>query len=59
LSLSEVAANLGVSEDTAQRWCEQGRIPAVKTGRHWSVQLEDLNEFISVYQGDLTAISPL
>lgn len=50
LSLAEVANYLGVSEDTARRWCEQGRISAIKSGRHWTVRLEDLNQFIAVYQ---------
>lgn len=51
LNLTETADYLGVSPEIAQRWCEQGRIPAVKKGRHWSVRLEDLNEFITFYQG--------
>lgn len=54
LNMVEVADYLGVSQDTAQRWCEQGRIPAVKAGRHWTVRLEDLNEFVKVYQDELS-----
>jgi non-specific protein-tyrosine kinase len=52
LSLAEVAVHLGVSETTAERWCEQGRLAAIKKGRRWTVRLEDLNQFISVYQLD-------
>ena len=51
LTLTEVADHLGVSRDTVRRWCEQGRIQAIKKGRRWSVHLEDLNQFIAVYQG--------
>ncbi len=54
LTLAEAANHLGVSQDTTRRWCEQGRILAVKKGRRWSVRLEDLNEFIAGYQGDGT-----
>jgi capsular exopolysaccharide synthesis family protein len=50
LSLAEVANQLGVSQELAQRWCEDGRLPAMKAGRQWTVHLEDLNEFISTYQ---------
>jgi excisionase family DNA binding protein len=55
LNLDEVADYLGVGEDTARRWCEQGRIPATKTGRRWSVRLADLNEFVAIYQRGDTA----
>ncbi len=52
LTLPEVADYLGVGRDTAQRWCEEGRLPAIKNGGRWSVHLEDLNEFIGAYQGN-------
>jgi capsular exopolysaccharide synthesis family protein len=50
LKLAEAADYLGVSQDTARRWCEQGRILATKRSRRWSVCLEDLNEFIADYR---------
>ncbi len=50
LGLVEVADYLGVHKDVAQRWCEQGRLPATKKGRRWVVNLDDLNDFISTYQ---------
>jgi len=52
LTLAETAGYLGVSQNTARRWCEQGRIPATKSRGHWSVRLEDLNGFIAAYQND-------
>jgi capsular exopolysaccharide synthesis family protein len=50
LSIAEVADQLGISQEMARRWCEDGRIPASRNGRQWIVRLEDLNDFISVYQ---------
>lgn len=50
LSITEVADQLGISQEMARRWCEDGRIPASKSGRQWVVRLEDLNSFINVYQ---------
>jgi capsular exopolysaccharide synthesis family protein len=58
LAVAEVADQLGISQETAQRWCEEGRIPAVKNGRQWTVLLEDLNEFINAYQQDNPDINP-
>jgi capsular exopolysaccharide synthesis family protein len=50
LSLAEAADQLGVSRSIARRWCEEGRLPAVKQGRRWQIRLEDLNRFITTYQ---------
>lgn len=50
LTLTEATDYLGVSEETVRRWCEQGRLPALKKGRNWQVRLEDLNEFVGTYQ---------
>jgi capsular exopolysaccharide synthesis family protein len=50
LTLAETADYLGVSENVARRWCEEGRLQAVKRGLRWSVHLENLNEFITDYQ---------
>ena len=37
LSLTETAEYLGVSEDAARRWCEEGRLQAIKRRWRWSV----------------------
>jgi excisionase family DNA binding protein len=51
LTLKEAADQLGVSEPTARRWCESGKLPAKKSGRNkWTIKLEDMNTFITSHQ---------
>jgi capsular exopolysaccharide synthesis family protein len=52
LTLAEAADYLGVSRDTARRWCEQGRIQAKRKLGRWSVQQGDLTRFVVDYQND-------
>jgi capsular exopolysaccharide synthesis family protein len=49
LSSVDVAEYLGVTEATAARWCEAGRISAVKIGHQWWVRTEDLRQFMLDY----------
>jgi len=42
IGLDDAAAYLGVSPATARRWCESGRLPATKEGRHWKIRRADL-----------------
>ncbi len=58
LSLSEAANYLGVSKQMAQRWCEEGRLPATKIRRNWLVNLGDLDEFIAGYQPESNITEP-
>jgi succinoglycan biosynthesis transport protein ExoP len=51
LSCVDVAEYLGVTEATAARWCEMGRISATKIGRQWWVRTEDLRQFVAEYGG--------
>jgi capsular exopolysaccharide synthesis family protein len=52
LDTRDVAQFLGVSEATASRWCQSGRLPAVKSGRHWRVKRQDLNRFAQANSDD-------
>ncbi len=59
LSLSEVAQFLGVSEATAGRWCQSGRLPAVKAGRRWRVKRQDLDNFAQAHDAETEGGQPL
>jgi excisionase family DNA binding protein len=37
LTVAETAACLRVSQATLWRWCQEGRVPALKIGREWRV----------------------
>ena len=39
ISAAEAARQLGVDKATVARWCQQGKIPAVRTlGGHWRIR---------------------
>lgn len=42
LSLSQAAAMLGVRINTVKRWCQEGRLPAVRSGFRWWVRQDEL-----------------
>ena len=39
LTVAEAAAYLRVSRATLWRWCQEGRLPALKIGREWRILL--------------------
>jgi excisionase family DNA binding protein len=39
LTVAEAAACLRVSRATLWRWCQEGRVPALKIGREWRILL--------------------
>lgn len=60
LTMREVAERLGIKSDLAKRWCQEGRIKAVKKGRNWFVKMGDLDEFVGMYEyRDFTDTSEL
>ncbi len=46
LTVSQVAEYLQLSEMTAYKLVQEGRIPAFKIGRHWRVKKSDLTSLI-------------
>ncbi len=59
LTLSEVALQLGVKKETVRKWCEEGRIPGIKTGDRWKVRGEDLDEYITLYKLSNTEVDKM
>lgn len=45
-TLQEVSRLLKVSERTLYRWIKDGKLKAVKVGRHWRIKEEDLKALI-------------
>ncbi len=46
MSTTETARQLGISEPTVRRWCNMGRLTALKVGRAWVVIVIN-GEFVS------------
>ncbi|MBO9541106.1 tyrosine-type recombinase/integrase [bacterium] len=57
LSTIEVAEDLRIGRATAFRWCESGKLPAIKIGRSWRIPLEPYLQFKKqfVHTQDVTA----
>lgn len=49
ITAQELADRLGVLPQAVTRMCRQGRIFAVRNGRHWRIPVEDANRFIKEY----------
>ena len=49
-TLREVAIIFGTNEDTARRWCRQGRIPCVKPGGAYRVPKDALHALMGIGQ---------
>lgn len=46
LSVDDVSGYLGVGRTTVWRWCREGRLPALKVGKHWRIRREALEDFL-------------
>ena len=45
-SLQEIAAFVGVSEDTVHRWIRTRNMPAHKVGRLWKFDVAEVNHWV-------------
>ncbi|MCX6024638.1 MAG: helix-turn-helix domain-containing protein [Chloroflexi bacterium] len=45
LTVLEVMAHLKVCRATVQRWCKEGKLPAVKIGKEYRVRRRDLDSW--------------
>jgi excisionase family DNA binding protein len=46
ISVSEAASVLGVKNDTVKRWCQEGRLPAIKRGWRWWVKQDAMQSMV-------------
>ena len=46
LTLREVAEKLKLHPNTLRRYAKEGKLPAMKFGRAWRIEEEDLKEFM-------------
>jgi excisionase family DNA binding protein len=47
LTVADVAKQLQISEDTVRRWIKSGKLPALKIGKEWRVDPEELKAFLA------------
>jgi excisionase family DNA binding protein len=46
LTVPEIAEYLKVSRTTVWRWCNEGKLPAFKVGRHWRVHRSEFEKLV-------------
>lgn len=51
LSMDEIAAHLGVSEDTIHRWIRMKLMPAHKVGRLWKFDKDEVDAWVRSGKG--------
>jgi excisionase family DNA binding protein len=51
-SVEQVAAHLGVVQDSIYRWIEGRGLPAHKVGRLWKFKLSEVDEWVRVGGAD-------
>jgi len=55
LSMDEIAAHLGVSEDTIHRWIRIKEMPAHKVGRLWKFDKDEVDTWVRSGKGSSSA----
>ena len=46
LTVQEVAQYLKLSRSTVWRWCQQGKLNAIKLGRSWRIRWSEVNKLM-------------
>jgi len=46
LSVSEIAAHLGIKRDTVYQWLAKKQMPAHRMGRLWKFRKEEVDEWV-------------
>lgn len=59
LGADEVAGLVGVKESTVWRWCREGRLPALKVGKHWRVRRGVLEDFLRRSESPTTLVGQM
>ena len=59
LGAEDVAGLLGVKESTIWRWCREGRLPAMKVGKHWRIRRKALEDFLREKERSTTLVGHL
>ncbi len=47
LTVTDVAKQLQVSEDTVRRWLKSGKLVGLKFGKDWRIDPDDLKAFLA------------
>jgi len=51
LSIKEICAHLGVSNDTVYKWIDKHGMPAHRLGRLWKFKREDVDSWVKGWRG--------
>ncbi|MCX6022750.1 MAG: helix-turn-helix domain-containing protein [Chloroflexi bacterium] len=54
LTVLEVMSYLKVCRATVQRWCKEGKLPAVKIGKEYRIRRSDLENWYNTLLNDRT-----
>jgi excisionase family DNA binding protein len=59
LAAADVAGMIGVQESTVYRWCNEGKLPCLKIGKHWRIRRGVLEDFLKQSERPRTLVGQL
>ena len=59
LAVADVAGMIGVKETTVYRWCNEGKLPCLKIGKHWRIRRKVLEDFLKQSERPRTLVGQL